>query len=48
MIIYGQGGSGKSKVLSKIRQDMRQSLVVCSPTASSAHDIGGDTFHSVC
>ena len=47
-----EGGSGKSKLLNKIRQDYKKGninkLVLCSPTASSAHDIGGDTFHQVC
>ena len=50
MMIYGQGkgGSGKSKLINKIRQDYGESIVLCSPTASSAHDIGGNTFHRVC
>ena len=50
MMIYGQGkgGSGKSKLINKIRHDFGESIVLCSPTASSAHDIGGNTFHRVC
>lgn len=46
LFIQGQAGTGKSSFIMYLKQHLTKSIVVCSPTAIAAMNIGGQTLHS--
>ena len=46
LFIQGQAGTGKSSFIMYLKQHLTKSIIVCSPTAIAAMNIGGQTLHS--
>lgn len=46
LFIQGQAGTGKSSFIMYLKQHLTKSMIVCSPTAIAAMNIGGQTLHS--
>lgn len=46
LFIQGQAGTGKSSFIMYLKEHLKKSIVVCSPTAIAAINVGGQTLHS--
>lgn len=47
LFIQGQAGSGKSTFIKYLQQTSNKNIILCSPTAVAALNIGGTTLHSL-
>ena len=47
LFIQGQAGTGKSAFITYLRGNSNKNIVLCSPTAITALNIGGTTLHSL-
>ena len=46
VFIQGSAGSGKSTFIMYMKEHLTKSMIVCSPTAIAAINVGGQTLHS--
>lgn len=46
VFIQGQAGTGKSSFIMYLKKNLTKSMIICSPTAVAAMNIGGQTIHS--
>ena len=47
LFIQGQAGTGKSSFIMYLKKNITKSMIICSPTAVAAMNIGGQTIHSL-
>lgn len=47
VFVTGRAGTGKSTLLSYLRDNSQQNVVVCAPTGVAAYNVGGITIHSL-
>jgi len=47
VFVTGRAGTGKSTLLSYLRDNTQQNVVVCAPTGVAAYNVGGITIHSL-
>ncbi len=47
VFVTGRAGTGKSTLLSYLRDNTGQHVVVCAPTGVAAYNVGGITIHSL-
>ncbi|NBW73219.1 MAG: helicase [Microbacteriaceae bacterium] len=47
VFVTGRAGTGKSTLLSYLRDNTEQNVVVCAPTGVAAYNVGGITIHSL-
>ena len=47
VFIQGQAGTGKSSFIMYLKKNLTKSMIICSPTAVAAMNIGGQTIHSL-
>ena len=47
LFIQGQAGTGKSSFIMYLKGNLTKSMIICSPTAVAAMNIGGQTIHSL-
>lgn len=47
VFVTGRAGTGKSTLLSYLRDNTQQHVVVCAPTGVAAYNVGGITIHSL-
>lgn len=47
LFIQGQAGTGKSSFIMYLKSNLTKSMIICSPTAVAAMNIGGQTIHSL-
>ncbi|MFM8926648.1 MAG: ATP-dependent RecD-like DNA helicase [Rhodoluna sp.] len=47
VFVTGRAGTGKSTLLSYLRDNTEQKVVVCAPTGVAAYNVGGITIHSL-
>ena len=47
VFVTGRAGTGKSTLLSYLRDNSEQNVVVCAPTGVAAYNVGGITIHSL-
>lgn len=47
LFVQGQAGTGKSSFIMYLKNNLTKSMIICSPTAVAAINIGGQTIHSL-
>ena len=46
MVLQGEGGVGKSFLIKKLKEELKEKLLITSPTGAASHNIKGYTLHS--
>ena len=47
LFVQGQAGTGKSSFIMYLKKNLTKSMIICSPTAVAAMNVGGQTIHSL-